>query len=91
MENLLPPFVIFKNGSIIQLSPTSIYLSGKSIVFYSGRTNTEEKLSFWNEGTAESALEQLWPLCNRSNPVYVSITEFKGEEEGTVNVEVSEL
>ena len=89
MENLLPRFVILKDGAIKQIFPTSIFLSGKSIVFYNEGTNIEEKLSFGNEGTAETALEQLWPLCGRSNPVYVSITEF--EKEGTVNVEVSAL
>lgn len=91
MENLLPRFVILKDGAIKQIFPTSIFLSGKSIVFYNEGTNIEEKLSFRNEETAEAAFEQLWPLCGRSNPVYVSITEFEDEEEGTVKVEVSAL
>lgn len=91
MENLLPRFVIFKDGAIKQIFPTSISLSGKSIVFYNEGTNIEENLTFKNAGTAEAALEQLWPLCDRSSPVYVSIEEFEDEAAGTVNVEVSAL
>lgn len=91
MENLLPRFVIFKDGAVKQIFPTSITLSGKSIVFYNEGTNTEEKLTFMNEGTAESALEQLWPLCRHSDPVYVSIEEFEDEVTRTINVEVSAL